>query len=120
MIYFVSTDENGRIWATTTIEEYAAGMEPFEFPEGFDFAAQNEYRIVDGELVHDPLPEPTESLIAALKAKLGETDYIVIKMAEAGITGAQMTKEDNARYAAIIEQRRAWREEINSLEGGGE
>lgn len=117
---YVQTDDTGRIVATTPYEEFADGMEQFDLPEDFDFAAQNEYRIQDGELVHDPLPEPPESRIEALKAKLGETDYIVIKMAEAGITGAQMTKEDNARYAAIIEQRRAWREEINSLEGGGE
>lgn len=53
------TDEAGHICATTDVEEFAEGMAEFDFPEGFDFERQSEYRIVDGELVHDP-PEPTE------------------------------------------------------------
>ena len=56
MIYYVSVDEDGRIQATTQHEEYAIGMTQFEFPEDFDFSKQNDYRIVDGELVYDPLP----------------------------------------------------------------
>lgn len=59
MVYYVATDEDGRIGATTSEKEYASDdMEEFTFPDDFDFAAQNEYRIVDGELVHDPLPKP--------------------------------------------------------------
>lgn len=59
MIYYVATDEDGRIGATTSEKEYASDyMEEFTFPDDFDFAVQSEYRIVDGELVHDPLPEP--------------------------------------------------------------
>lgn len=56
MIYYVSVDEDSRIQATTQHEEYAIGMTQFEFPEDFDFSKQNDYRIVDGELVYDPLP----------------------------------------------------------------
>lgn len=62
---YVQTDETGRILATTEFEEYASDdMTEFDFPEGFDFNAQSEYRVVDGELVHDP-PEPTEEETAA-------------------------------------------------------
>lgn len=61
---YVSLDETGRIGATTDIEEYAEGMTEFTFPDDFDFTVQNEYRIVDGELVHDPLP-PSDEEIAA-------------------------------------------------------
>ena len=61
---YVSLDEDGRIYATTEFEEYAEGMEEFTFPDDFDFNNQNEYRIVDGELVHDPLP-PSDEEIAA-------------------------------------------------------
>lgn len=60
---WIQTDDTGRITATTDDEEFATGMTEFEFPEGFDFASQSEYRIVDGELVHDPLP-PTEEELA--------------------------------------------------------
>lgn len=51
-------DSTGRIGATTTIEKYANGMTQYDFPDDFDFGAQADYRVVDGELVYDPLPEP--------------------------------------------------------------
>lgn len=60
---YVSLDEDGRICATTEFEEYAEGMEEFTFPDDFDFNIQNEYRIQNGELIHDPKP-PTEEEIA--------------------------------------------------------
>jgi hypothetical protein len=58
-------------------------------------------------------PEPTEedikqARIAELKQLLADTDYVVIKIAE-----GSATKED---YADVIEQRKAWRNEIRELE----
>lgn len=65
---FVSTDEEGRINATTDNIEYAGeDMFPFTFPDDFVFSTQNEYRIVDGELIHDPKP-PSEEELAAQEA----------------------------------------------------
>lgn len=64
---YVSLDETGRIGASTDIEEYAEGMTEFTFPDDFDFTKQNEYRIVDGELIHDPKP-PSEEELAAQEA----------------------------------------------------
>lgn len=62
---FVSVDETGRIGATTDQKEYASeDMFEFDFPDDFDFAKQNEYRIQNGELIHDPKP-PSEEEIAA-------------------------------------------------------
>lgn len=58
---YVSVDENGRICASTSKEEYAEGMTEFEFPDDFDYENQSDYRIVDGELVHDPLPMSDEA-----------------------------------------------------------
>ena len=52
--------------------------------------------------------ENTSKKIDALKAKLSETDYAVIKIAEGAATAEE--------YADVIEQRRAWRKEINGLE----
>lgn len=73
---YAYTDETGRILATTDREEYAGGMQEFEFPEDFDFTKQDEYHIVDGELTHDPLP-PSEdeqaTQVQALKASQLET-----------------------------------------------
>lgn len=113
---YVMTDDDGRICATTDVEEYADGMGTFDFPDGFDFDSQSEYRIVDGELVHDPLPEPSEETVFKLKEQLRETDYVVIKMAEAQVTGAELPQEDSERYSSIIEQRAEWRKKINEIE----
>lgn len=54
-----------------------------------------------------PESERREDRVAALKAKLAETDYAVIKIAEGAATA-----ED---YADLIAQRKMWREEINRL-----
>jgi hypothetical protein len=56
--------------------------------------------------------EPTEedikqARINELKQLLADTDYVVIKIAE-----GSATKEE---YADVIEQRKAWREEIRNL-----
>lgn len=61
---YVMCDETGRIGACTDVEEYAGGMVEFDLPEDLDLTTINEYRIVDGGLVHDPLP-PTEEELAA-------------------------------------------------------
>ena len=53
--------------------------------------------------------EMAEQRIAELKKKLFDTDYRAIKFAE-----GELTEEE---YAPYREERRAWREEINSLGG---
>lgn len=117
MNYYVGVDEDGRILVTTPYSEYASeDMTEFTFPDDFDFGIQNEYRIVDGELVHEPLPDPPEVKIAQLKANLSETDYVVTKLAEMMLTGVTISDEDSERYSEIIANRQAWRDEINQLE----
>ena len=57
MTIYVCTDKDGRIQYTTDTAEYAGSDAiQFEFPKDFDFSTQVEYRIVDGELIHDPIP----------------------------------------------------------------
>lgn len=58
--------------------------------------------------------------IAELKRKLTETDYIITKMSEYNVSGVEMPAEDAERYAAIIEQRQQWRDQINELEAQNE
>lgn len=55
---YIATDETGRIGASTPHERFAQGMEFFEFPENFDFDKQIDYRIVEGELIYDPILPP--------------------------------------------------------------
>lgn len=114
---WISTDETGRICASTDVEEYADGMVEFnDFPEDFDFSKQDDYRIVEGVLTHDPRPIPPEQQIATLKAKLTDTDYAVIKVYEAVVTGDALPDDEAERYAEVITQRRQWRSQINKLE----
>ena len=120
---YIGMDDTGRITASTTHEEFAIGMTEFTFPDDFDFSLQNEYRVVSGELVHDPLPESPDQQIAELKQKLAETDYMVIKVYEAMITGEELPEDDTNRYSDAIIQRQQWRSQINELENsmeGGE
>ena len=35
---YIATDETGRIGASTPHEQYAKGMEQFDFPEDFDLS----------------------------------------------------------------------------------
>ena len=114
---YTNVDTTGRITVTTPRKEFAGeDAFEFEFPEDFDFAIQDEYKIVNGELIHDPLPEDPNIRISELKQKLQQTDYVVIKLAESSLTGSTLSSDDNTRYSDIIEQRRSWREEINNLE----
>ena len=49
-----ATDAEGRVNSSTTVEEYTDdSFTEVEVDDGFDFAKQGDYRLVDGELVHD-------------------------------------------------------------------
>lgn len=114
---FVQTDETGRIGATTDSLDFAGTeMFLFDFPEDFDFSQQDDYRIVDGELIYDPKPIPVEYQIDELKRNLAQTDYIVIKITEAQVGAIEISEEDQKRYHKIILQRQQWRDQINELE----
>ena len=61
---YVTIDEDGRICSSTPYKEYTDERYfEFEFSEQFDFSKQFEYRIVDSELIHDPLPPSEEEII---------------------------------------------------------
>lgn len=50
---WVTTDSDGRITASTTLEEYSAGMQEIEVDDGFDFILQSDYVLKDGKLKFD-------------------------------------------------------------------
>lgn len=110
MIVNCQIDESGRL-ESVTLYPLDTTNPTLELPEDFDLKNVRDYVVKDGMLVHDPLPnEPTKAeRITALKRKLSETDYAVIKIAEGAATTAD--------YADLIAQRQTWRAEINDLEG---
>lgn len=104
------TDESGRL-QSVTIYPLDTAKPTLELPDEFDLKRIRDYVLKNGALEHDPYkPVPSASeRIAALKRKLSETDYAVIKIAEGAATAAD--------YADLIAQRQVWRAEINDLEG---
>lgn len=65
-----SADEDGRILASTTVEEFATDdMTEFKFPDDFDFSKQDDYIIKDGKLVNDSRPASAEEIEAQAQAK---------------------------------------------------
>ena len=88
-----------------------------EYSQVAKWCNENGYTIEDDGTYYKVVknPEPTEedikqARINELKQLLADTDYVVIKIAE-----GSATKED---YADVIEQRKAWREEIRVSEDG--
>ena len=117
MTQYVMTDNDGRICVIVDNEEYTDDSYiAFDFPDDFDFPHFMDYKIVNGELVHDKRPISPESEVMQLKSKLAETDYVIPKMMEAQLTGIALQAEEQARYNEIIEQRKEWRARINELE----
>lgn len=75
-------------------------------------------KIADNRYEIKEVPAPSEAEInaqrvAELKQKLADSDYAIIKIAEATAEEAEALRE---KYAQVIADRKAWREEINQLE----
>lgn len=68
---------------------------------------------VKGFAPERPETEIIAQQVAELKAELSSTDYVVIKIAEATGEEADSLRE---KYAQVIADRKAWREQINNLE----
>lgn len=84
---------------------------PLEEKDGFKVVFKGDEWVY--EEIPEPAPEPKEEEIKQnriweLKAKLSETDYVVIKIAE-----GEATQEE---YAEVLANRKAWRKEINELQ----
>ena len=60
----VSLMDDSRIGATSAEFDCGEGQFQFDFPEDFDFGKQSDYKIINGELIYDPIPveEPTPSV----------------------------------------------------------
>ena len=113
---YVSLDKENRICATSFEKKYLVDYFEFDFPQDFDFTNQNNYKIVDNQLVFVPLePSPIEK-IGILENKLQETDYVVIKKLESMVSNNTLTNEESERYDSIFQKRKQWRQQINTLQ----
>lgn len=89
----------------TTAPDMTVNEADFEAAGGI--ARLVEGKIVLGKSEAELQAEENARLIAVLRRKLADTDYIAAKIAEGSSTAAD--------YAGEIAQRQAWREEINAL-----
>lgn len=100
-------DEEGNLVSEAVEEVKEKRTEPVEKTRDVSKLVKvRQFKIVE-------MPQPSDedikqARINELKAKLSETDYIVIKIAE-----GEATPEE---YSEVLANRKAWREEINKLQ----
>lgn len=108
------SNARGDILATYAREHGFAPYAPEPMPQdGARYA--HAFAMVDGVIrdVWTPAPQSAHERIDELKQALADTDYVAAKLAE--VDGEQRAAL-LAEYADVLEQRRAWREEIGKLE----
>lgn len=90
---YAMLDDDGRICATTDIEEYAEGFIEFEFPDDFDFNNQSDYIIKDGVLIYSPTPLSDEEAQIneeiERQKQLQVATYIVVNESAPNLTDEQ-------------------------------
>ena len=110
-------DENGEPITQTITKTVRDGLE-----DGYTQITEEEFNKLSNKR-YEPTEEQKVKIekarqIAELKKKLADTDYIVLKIAEAQADGETETiAELKTTYATELANRKAWREQINELEG---
>lgn len=111
-------DENGEPITETITKTVRDGLE-----DGYTQITEEEFNELSKPKVYEPTEEQKAEIekarqIAELKKKLADTDYIVLKIAEAQADGETETvAELKTAYATELANRKAWREHINELGG---
>ena len=110
-------DENGEPITQTVTNTVRDGLE-----DGYTQITEEEFNELSNKR-YEPTEEQKAKIekarqIAELKKKLDNTDYIVLKIAEAQADGETgKVAELKTTYATELANRKAWREQINELEG---
>ena len=110
-------DENGEPITQTITKTVRDGLE-----DGYTQITEEEFNTLSNKR-YEPTEEQKAKIekarqIAELKKKLADTDYIVLKIAEAQADGETETVAAlKTTYATELANRKAWREQINKLEG---
>ena len=110
-------DENGEPITQTITQTVRDGLE-----DGYTQITEEEFNELSNKR-YEPTEEQKAKIekarkIAELKKKLADTDYIVLKIAEAQADGeTEKITELKMTYATELANRKAWREQINELEG---
>ena len=109
-------DGNGEPITQTITKTVRDGLE-----DGYTQITEEEFNELSNKR-YEPTEEQKAKIekarqIAELKKKLADTDYIVLKIAEAQSDGdTETVAELKMSYATELANRKAWREQINKLE----
>lgn len=98
---YVLTDPDGRICATTDREEFAGGMAEVDFPDDFDFETQDEWRVIGGELVHDPRL-PTEAELGVTRDRSGAAQALALVRSLVAERSASMGKREAMAVSLLL------------------
>ena len=110
-------DKNGEPITQTITQTVRDGLE-----DGYTQITEEEFNELSNKR-YEPTEEQKAKIekarqIAELKKKLADTDYIVLKIAEAQADGeTEKVAELKMTYVTELANRKAWREQINKLEG---
>lgn len=110
-------DENGEPITETITKTVRDGLE-----DGYTQITEEKFNELSNKR-YEPTEEQKAKIekarqIAELKKKLADTDYIVLKIAEAQADGDTETVAAlKTTYATELATRKAWREQINELGG---
>ena len=110
-------DKNGEPITQTITKTVRDGLE-----DGYTQITEEEFNKLSNKR-YEPTEEQKAKIekarqIAELKKKLADTDYIVLKIAEAQADGdTETVAELKMTDATELANRKAWREQINKLEG---
>lgn len=79
----VVLDQDGRIKMSSNDTSLVGGVQ-IELPEDFDFERQGDYRVLQDEIVYDPLPEPApmQDPMQELRKQLAEQENALCELAE--------------------------------------
>lgn len=119
----VDAPESGH-WETRDQEgelvEHFDGIIPDDLPREEQHPDIWQYAVYTPYTEEEITKMQRDNQIAELKGNLASTDYTVIKVYEAMVTGDALPDDEAERYAEIITQRREWRSQINQLEAEAE
>lgn len=96
-----------------------------EYSNAFDYVTKNNLNIIEIEPIENKRrfqiiksefnKDTKETRIFELQNLLNKTDYIVTKLAEMQITNNENFSSELARYQSTIQNRVAWRSELDRL-----
>lgn len=77
----------------------------FDFPDGFDFERQSDWKIIDGALVYDPVPEPEPIPDPGIRIAALEEELLMSYLAQAELYERTLAQEQEtlATMLAVAE-----------------